>query len=650
MAIVTRLGKGSKLTIEEMDNNLLSLETDISGNVSSITSKLDKGSYTGSAKDLENAIISASTGASGISIVPTSPAPTGTGIASFTATQAGTYTNYGGVVVAANSFAIISRSAAGVFSISQTALDLSLKADKTYVDTNIANQKKTTKEIYEYLDLSAVTFSANQYILDFTLTAFSGIKATSFIAVTPNTKYNIYRTYSQTIQLSYFSTAAYTAGSFISRVNGASLNSIEITTPSEANFIIVNLATVNDNFYITKDNASNFVNTKLTAVAKEKIVGIQTNNDDLMNGAVYGDAGFYISNGVLLAFSGASVSGFIRVNPLTFYYLNNTSGGAVAKGCFFDSKQKFISNITKNPGTTGVDFEVTSPSNAYFVKLNKFNPTLVQLTPSISYNNVAKFNLDWLRNVSQYSTEILPTSYYSFNMINQFTFIGSFSYVIKKLIQAKNGVRFGIVSHYSKDTRPNMYKAQKFLADYWSVPFIDLGNTGFSEKQGINLRTALISDGIHPALDYNSTTGRSENVDRIAATYAQQIKLNFGDITGKRVATYGTSIPAGNPPAGGEDNKQYPKVAIQQILGGINDNYSIGGSVIRTYKSDGITLTGRSSFSDDITPNPNNYQTLMVNKFGTANEPFIVLFDFGYNDFDSDSTDINEMDFNTPLR
>jgi hypothetical protein len=53
MSIVTRLGKGSKLTTEEMDNNLLSLETDISGNVSSITSKLDKGTYTGTAQDLK---------------------------------------------------------------------------------------------------------------------------------------------------------------------------------------------------------------------------------------------------------------------------------------------------------------------------------------------------------------------------------------------------------------------------------------------------------------------------------------------------------------------------------------------------------------------------------------------------------------------
>jgi hypothetical protein len=164
MAIVTRLGKGSKLTIEEMDNNLLSLESGVSDNVSAITSKLDKGAYTGSAKDLdnaiaasvsaitskldkgtytgtakdlENAIVAAVTGASGISIVPTSAAPAGTGISSFTATQAGTYTNYGGVVVNANSFAIISRSSTNIFSISQTAFVLTDYAKFVDVSTRI---------------------------------------------------------------------------------------------------------------------------------------------------------------------------------------------------------------------------------------------------------------------------------------------------------------------------------------------------------------------------------------------------------------------------------------------------------------------------------------------------------------------------------
>lgn len=57
------------------------------------------------------------------SITPAS-VPTGTGKAFWNATQAGTYTNFGGLVVNANSIATITRDGAGVFSISQTALDL----------------------------------------------------------------------------------------------------------------------------------------------------------------------------------------------------------------------------------------------------------------------------------------------------------------------------------------------------------------------------------------------------------------------------------------------------------------------------------------------------------------------------------------------
>lgn len=57
------------------------------------------------------------------SIVPTST-PTGTGKAYWLAAQAGTYTNFGGLVVSANSLAVISRNATNAFSISQTPLDI----------------------------------------------------------------------------------------------------------------------------------------------------------------------------------------------------------------------------------------------------------------------------------------------------------------------------------------------------------------------------------------------------------------------------------------------------------------------------------------------------------------------------------------------
>lgn len=58
------------------------------------------------------------------SIIPTSPAYTGTSAVFWTATQAGTYTNFGNVVVSGNSFATISRTSGGTFSISQTPLNL----------------------------------------------------------------------------------------------------------------------------------------------------------------------------------------------------------------------------------------------------------------------------------------------------------------------------------------------------------------------------------------------------------------------------------------------------------------------------------------------------------------------------------------------
>lgn len=51
--------------------------------------------------------------------------PAGTGNRYWTAVSPGTYANFGGVVVAANSLAIISVTAAGVWSVSQTALNLS---------------------------------------------------------------------------------------------------------------------------------------------------------------------------------------------------------------------------------------------------------------------------------------------------------------------------------------------------------------------------------------------------------------------------------------------------------------------------------------------------------------------------------------------
>lgn len=90
------------------------------------------------------------------SVIPTDT-PTGTGKAFWLATQAGTYTNFGAKVVSANSFAVIARDALGVFSISQTALDITSKVNVTDIKNDListdvnkplsANQGKVLNEI-----------------------------------------------------------------------------------------------------------------------------------------------------------------------------------------------------------------------------------------------------------------------------------------------------------------------------------------------------------------------------------------------------------------------------------------------------------------------------------------------------------------------
>lgn len=86
--------------------------------------KLDKGNFIGNADNLVAYVDSKLVGVDFLGSITPSSTPTGTGKAFWLATQAGVYPNHGGYTVAANSFAVFSRDAAGVFSISQTALNL----------------------------------------------------------------------------------------------------------------------------------------------------------------------------------------------------------------------------------------------------------------------------------------------------------------------------------------------------------------------------------------------------------------------------------------------------------------------------------------------------------------------------------------------
>jgi hypothetical protein len=304
-----------------------------------------KGGYTGNAKNLETLIIAASTGVSGVSITPTSPAPSGTGIASFTATQAGTYTNYGGVVVNANSFAIISRDAVGVYSISQTALDLTSYAKKIDIDTITLYNSFIVAGFYNNSGVASTTSSWRRVLvsrdiyqktISYFLYGGSGANAVSFFDVN---------------------------GTYISGVAmvGTNPNTGTVNIPETCRSIGVSTlqANVAQSYFNITRTIFGKINDNTVEIEKVRTDHDFTNLTDQTN---FDISGFYNSSGILTA-SSNWISSKNSVAPNTnFTYSVNSAGGANVVS-FYDINGTYISGVAGV--TTGFKTgSVTTPSNA----------------------------------------------------------------------------------------------------------------------------------------------------------------------------------------------------------------------------------------------------------------------------------------------
>lgn len=107
---------------------------------------------------------------------------------------------------------------------------------------------------------------------------------------------------------------------------------------------------------------------------------------------------------------------------------------------------------------------------------------------------------------------------------------------------------------------------------------------------------------------------------------------------GKKIAWYGTSIPAGYPQQSNQDVYSHANLAV----------HDLGAEIInKSVPAGGISLTTSLSFvrlTDAI-----NYQNSLVDLIGTAQNPDLVVFDYGVNDYDQSKADIDAFDPNDPL-
>ncbi len=404
---------------------LVNANATVVASAASLLLKTDKGSFTGTSKDLENLIIAASTGASGKSIIPTSAVPSGTGIASFTATQAGTYTNYGGVVVNTNSFAIISRSAAGVFSISQTAFDLTTYAK--VVDVNNLYNK-----------ITGITFTNNSYLINTTgaIASFTGLSYTNLI---PLEGVNVIKSIIYTLGNS----ASYLLYDVNQVLISAPINTKNSLTIPEVIFIpitsnvkfirFVTTVAQQPSFFVDIISLKTNELETLTAnlAITNKLVGVIVNNEDIILPNIATQASVYFNvNGVITNFAGAGNNynislDYIPVIANNSYKLNF----AMASGyvVFYDSQKNIISTIASSSDIANYIF--TTPASTAYVRttynrtlgLKLFNNGIAYLQPKESTTSVETTKTPITQGVSTLGAlefEPIPTTGYSHVIFN----------------------------------------------------------------------------------------------------------------------------------------------------------------------------------------------------------------------------------------
>jgi len=135
-------------------------------------------------------------------------------------------------------------------------------------------------------------------------------------------------------------------------------------------------------------------------------------------------------------------------------------------------------------------------------------------------------------------------------------------------------------------------------------------------------------------------SGKTKTISKL---YSANMSLGDGQWKGRKIAWYGTSIPAGYPKQREQAIWSYANKGVTAV-GATILNYGVPNGVIRECKNDGSTLGERDLLSF-INPASNvNYQKSMLSLLGTENEPDLFVFDYGVNDADADNSDFTQFD------
>jgi len=342
-------------------------------------------------------------------ITPTST-PTGTGEALWVATEAGTYTNFGGVVVGANSRAEIARDAAGAFSISKTPLDLSTY--QKIVDGNKINfwqaipyavGSQTNKDGKDWYLPTVAALST-----DVPGVSSKWVERLSAYANKINVGY-----YNVTTEIPLTAGSFYTAATARTAVQTAGVHKLgmKITYATAVNVWIEEQFTgasastgwVSDYNWVSTQN----IVSKLISVLPSNFAFYD--KDGLVVTTVTAANGIYFNQyGTTEVGAAVAITGFIPVTGgLVYQYTGDAFPNGIYQN-FYDANNVYISGVTLDGANRFKTQLITAPTNAAFIRcsvgalgLINFRLTTDKNSYQLYVDSISKINSKVDASVSQ---------------------------------------------------------------------------------------------------------------------------------------------------------------------------------------------------------------------------------------------------------
>lgn len=170
-----------------------------------------------------------------------------------------------------------------------------------------------------------------------------------------------------------------------------------------------------------------------------------------------------------------------------------------------------------------------------------------------------------------------------------------------------------------------------------SSPVFQAGNSQqILNPIGIQTNQMPGAIALRPYYDYSPDTA---GVNVLKSRPFDFSNLTRSTLTNKKILWIGTSIPAGHPHTDQQDIWAYPNI-IANRNGAKIYNKGVPGGYLRRYKSNGLDLPNPNLSFTNISASV-NYQNTILDKIGTTDEPDIIVFDYGVNDYAADPSDID---------